>query len=173
MFLSAHLETKVLDWQFLSRLVTPGARFTISLCQCKPSFGVKNCCQDLLKTHGGKLALKRLGNSYLCDTPYWICICRSFPFDLYIYGRRIFKWITQHNLLRFPLVNSLVFAPKKACLKVTFALLLEDCAVIMEMRCCVCVHIFSKSPTGCSHPIGALMALRSNANWPHIFEYHL
>ncbi len=44
-------------------------------------------------------------DSYLCDSPYWICICRSFSFHLYIYGRRVFKWI-----LKFVLVISLVFA---------------------------------------------------------------
>lgn len=36
----------------------PRARFTISLHQRKPSFVVKNYCQDLRKTRSGKLALK-------------------------------------------------------------------------------------------------------------------
>ncbi len=54
-------------------------------------------------------------------TPYWICICTSLPFDLSIYGRRAFKWIMQCDLLRFTLVNSLVFVAlfnvQKACFK--------------------------------------------------------
>ncbi len=39
------------------------ARFTNSLRQRNPSFGVK-IVQDLLKTHSEELALKRCGHSY-------------------------------------------------------------------------------------------------------------
>jgi len=46
-----------------------------------------------------------------CGWPYCICLCWSFPFKCKIYGRRVFKWITQGDLLRFTLVNLLVFAP--------------------------------------------------------------
>ncbi len=97
------------------------ARFTISLRQCKPSFGVKKLLSGFTKHTVGNWHWKAW-TVYFCDSPYWICICRSFPFDQYIYGRRVFKWITQRNLIRFTLVNSLVFvalfnAQKKHALK--------------------------------------------------------
>ncbi len=41
--------------------------------------------------------------------PYWICICKSFPFRRKIYRRRVFKWITQRDLLTFALVKLLAF----------------------------------------------------------------
>ncbi len=37
--------------------------------------------------------------------------CKSFTFRCKIYGRRVFKWITQRILLTFALVKLLVFAP--------------------------------------------------------------
>ncbi len=40
-----------------------------------------------------------------------MCICRSLPFRHNIYGRRLFKWITQRDLLTLALVKLLVFAP--------------------------------------------------------------
>ncbi len=50
-------------------------------------------------------------DSYFCARPYWILICRSFPFRRKIYGRRLFKWITQRDLLTFVLIKLLVFTP--------------------------------------------------------------
>ncbi len=61
-------------------------RFTNSLRQHKPSFGVKTVLSGFTKTSSEELALKRCGNSYFCAWPYWICICRSFPFRHKIYG---------------------------------------------------------------------------------------
>ncbi len=58
-----------------------------------------------------ELALKRCGHSYFFAWPYWICICRSFPFRHKSYGRRVFKWITQRVLLTFALVKLLAVAP--------------------------------------------------------------
>ncbi len=52
-----------------------------------------------------KLALKRHGHSYLWAWPYWICISRSFPFRLKMYGRTVFKWITQRDWLTFALAS--------------------------------------------------------------------
>ncbi len=43
-------------------------------------------------------------NSYFCRWPY--CICR-----FKIYGRRVFEWIMQYDLIRSAVVNLLVFAP--------------------------------------------------------------
>ncbi len=54
-----------------------------------------------------ELVLKRRGHRFFCTWPYWICICRSFPFRRKIYGRRVFKWITQRGLLTFALVKLL------------------------------------------------------------------
>ncbi len=50
-------------------------------------------------------------DSYFCAWPCWICICRSFPFRRKMYGRRVFKWITQCDLQKFALVKLLAFAP--------------------------------------------------------------
>ncbi len=87
-----------------------------------------HCTLSLTYTYKVKntLAFKRMRTNSEYGSPYlvvchslWICICRSFPFNLYIYVRRVFKWITQQNFVRFALVNSLVFAAlfngKKAC----------------------------------------------------------
>jgi len=76
-----------------------------------PLLALKNYCRDLLKSRSVKLALKRRRLSCFCGWPYWICICWSFPFRREIYGRRVFKWITQRDLLMFALVNLPVFAP--------------------------------------------------------------
>ncbi len=83
------------------------ARFTNSLHQGKPLLALKNYCQDLLKACSEKFAWTLLG--YFCDWPYCICICKSFPFWCKVYGRRVFKWITQHDLLSIAVVNLLVF----------------------------------------------------------------
>ncbi len=72
---------------------------------------LKLYCQVLLKTRSDELALNRRGHSYFCAWPYWICICRSFPFRCKSYGRRVFKWITQCVLITFALVKLLAFAP--------------------------------------------------------------
>ncbi len=61
--------------------------------------------------HIDELAWKRRGHSCFCAWPHWIYICRSFPFRCNIYGKRVFKWITQRVLLSFVLVKLLVFAP--------------------------------------------------------------
>ncbi len=50
-------------------------------------------------------------DSYFCVWPYWMCICRSFPFRRQFYGRSVFKWITQWDFLTYALVKLLVFAP--------------------------------------------------------------
>ncbi len=73
--------------------------------QCKPSFAVKIVLSGFTK------ALKRRGHSYFCAWPYWICICRSFPFRRNIYGRTVLKWIMQLDFLTFALVKLLVFEP--------------------------------------------------------------
>ncbi len=85
------------------------ASFTKSLCQRKPSLALKLYCQVLLKTHSDQLALRR-GQLFFCAWPYWICICRSFPFRRKSYGRSVFKWIMQRDLLTFALVKLLAFA---------------------------------------------------------------
>ncbi len=94
--------------------------------------------QDLLKTRSDKLALKRRVRSYFYAWPYWICICGSFPFRCNIYGRRGFKWITQHNLLTFALIKLLVFAPlfnaQKACLIIICLTVLSKCLTILCLR---------------------------------------
>ncbi len=48
------------------------ARFTKSLRQRKPSFGIKIVAysQDLLKTRSEELVLKRRGHIYFCTRPY-------------------------------------------------------------------------------------------------------
>lgn len=71
-----------------------------------PFLALKNYCQDLLKTRSENLARKRRGNSYFCGWTY----CWSFPFRCEIYGRRLFKWIMQSDLVRFALVNLLLYA---------------------------------------------------------------
>ncbi len=58
-----------------------------------------------------ELVLKRRRHSYFCAWPYWICISRSFPFKRKSYGRRVFKWMTQQDLLTLALVKLLAFAP--------------------------------------------------------------
>ncbi len=87
------------------------ASFTNSMCQRKPSFGIHIVLYDFLKTRSEELALKRHGHSYFWAWLYWICICRSFHFRRNIYGMRVFKWITQLDLLKFALVKLLVFTP--------------------------------------------------------------
>ncbi len=67
-------------------------------------------CKNVLLTFSLVYETVISGYSYFCAWPYWICICRSFAFRRKIYGRRVIKWITQHDLLRFSLIK-LVFAP--------------------------------------------------------------
>ncbi len=79
------------------------ARFTISLRQHKPSFGVKKVLSGFTKDTQWEIIAEKAWTVIFCKSPFWICIFRSFPFDQYIYGRRVFKRITQHDLLRFAL----------------------------------------------------------------------
>lgn len=38
---------------------------------------------------------EKQANSYFYSKPYYICICRSFRYEMY--GRRVYKCITQHD----------------------------------------------------------------------------
>jgi len=58
----------------------------------------------------GEVKTESCGHSYFCGCPYCICICRSLPFRSTIYGRRVFKWIMQGDLLRFALVNVILLS---------------------------------------------------------------
>ncbi len=90
-------------------------------------------------------------DSYFCAWPYWICIFRSFPFRHKNYERKVFKWITQRELLTFALVKLLVFAPlfnapKKHVLNY---FVLEMAAIIVARRgtaesreCLVGINLF-------------------------------
>ncbi len=81
-----------------------------------------------------ELAPKRHGHSYCCTWPYWICIWRSLSFRRKIYGRRVFKWITQQDLLMFALVKLLVplFNVQKKHVINYFAL--EMAAIVVDRR---------------------------------------
>ncbi len=47
----------------------------------------------------------------LIEYAFFCSLICSFPFRCKSYGRRVFKWITQHVLLTFALVKLLAFAP--------------------------------------------------------------
>ncbi len=87
------------------------ASFTNNLRQHKPSFGVIIVLSVFIKDAQWRISAVKVWTVIFCTWPYWICIFRSFPFRRKIYGRRVFKWITQRNLLTFALVKLLVFAP--------------------------------------------------------------
>jgi len=71
-----------------------------------PLLVVKHYSQDLLKTRCEKLALKRCGRGYFCSWPFYICICRCFPFRHNIYGRRVFNWNMFFLLVFAPLFTT-------------------------------------------------------------------
>lgn len=48
----------------------------------KYSFGVKNYCWVLLKTHSKNLPMETCGHSYFYNWLYCMCICMSFTFRL-------------------------------------------------------------------------------------------
>ncbi len=87
------------------------ARFTNSLRQRKPSFGIKIVLSGFTKDAQWSISAEKACTQLFCAWPYWICICGSFPFRCKMYGRRVFKWITQRDLLTSALLKLLIFAP--------------------------------------------------------------
>ncbi len=81
------------------------ASFTNSLRQRKPSFGVKIVPSGFTREMQWQISAKKRYR------PYWICISRSFTFRRKIYRSRVFKCITQRDLITFVLIKLLVFAP--------------------------------------------------------------
>ncbi len=107
---------KNLSW----KMIRLRARFTNSLRQFKPSFGIKIVMSGFTQDAQWRISAEKAWTVIFSTWPYWICICRSFPFRRKMYGRSVLKWMTQCDLLMF--VKLLVFAPfcygtKKACLK--------------------------------------------------------
>ncbi len=76
-----------------------GASFTNSLRQRKPSFVIKIVLSGFTKDAQWQISTDKAWTQLQFDIrysytwPYWICICRSFPFRCKIYGRRVLKWI--------------------------------------------------------------------------------
>ncbi len=81
------------------------ARFTNSLRQCELSFGIKIVLSELTKDAQWRISTWKGMDSYFCAWSYGISFRRK------IYGRRVFKWITERILRTFVLVKLLVFAP--------------------------------------------------------------
>lgn len=56
------------------------------------------------------ISAEKVWSSSFCDWPDCICISRSFPFRRKHFGRRLFKWFTQRDLLMFAHVLCMAFA---------------------------------------------------------------
>ncbi len=80
----------------------------LTACTSTILLALKYYCKNLQQMRSEELALKRCGQLFLRLT---LLIEYSFPFQTQIYGRRVLKWITQCDLLKFALVKLLVFAP--------------------------------------------------------------
>ncbi len=105
------------------------ARFTKSLCQLQPSSGVKKLLSGFAKDEQWKISYENAWTVVFvlfcfCGSPYCICICRSVPFRLKMYSMWVFKLITQRDLLRFVVLNLLVFVPLLNILCLTWLWLL-------------------------------------------------
>ncbi len=135
-FICQKINAMPLIWGiFLTKYLAPDL---ISACaSANPHLVLKNYCQDLLKTRSGKLALKRRGQLFLRLT-LLNKICRSFPFNVSIYGRRVFKWITQWFTKictrQFTGICTIFQRPKKACLKAS-----SNLWSLWKWSGCVCV----------------------------------
>ncbi len=103
------------------------ARFTKACASFNPLLALKNYCEDLLKTSSEKLAMKMHGQLF--------SFCFVFAAHLIAYAfvgvsildlkcMWVFKLITQHDLLRFVVLNLLVFVPLLNILCLTWLQLL-------------------------------------------------
>ncbi len=126
---------------------------------------LKQYCQDLLKTHSEELALRRHGHSYFCTWPYWICICRSFPFRRKMYGRTVLNWITQHlRSSNYWYLRHYLTPPKKHVLKQ--AVIWAALGRLWEWSGCVFMCALLVNHSEFSPLISTVLELCSHANLP-------
>ncbi len=86
-------------------------RLRASLRPHKPSFGIKIILSCFIKGTQWRISAEKAWTQLFLRLTLLNMHCRSFTFRCKIYGRRVFKWITQRILLTFALVKLLVFAP--------------------------------------------------------------
>ncbi len=82
---------------------------------CKPPFSVKIVLSGFTKDAQWRISTEKAWTQLFCAWPYWICICRSFPFRHKLYGRRVLKWLfsnsgpwSQEHFLLLPMSKTVV-----------------------------------------------------------------